>query len=228
MAIKVGVVLSGCGLMDGSEIHESVLTLLALDLAGAEAVCLAPDIEQRDIINHVNQAEIKGEKRNCMVEAARIARGKIQCVMDLHADDLDAIIFPGGYGAVKNLSTFAFEGSDCTVHPEVQRLILEMYKERKPIGAICIAPATIAKAMEGCKPPVTLTIGTDQSTASKLEKMGAKHSPKQVYEICVDEINRLVSTPAYMLAPSIKEVWKGVEKLVHQVLVMVKEPAGRR
>lgn len=227
MAIKVGVLLSGCGMMDGSEIHESVLTLLALDLAGAEAVCFAPDMEQKHVVNHITGKEVSGEKRNVLIEGARIARGKIKNIKDVRAGDLDAIILPGGYGAAKNLSTFAFDGAKCTVNPEVKRVLFEMLKERKPIGGICIAPAALAKAFEGHQPSVSLTIGTDTATAQKLEQMGAKQINKQVHEIHVDEVNRIVTTPAYMLGPGIKEVWKGIEKLVNQVVSMVKEPAAR-
>ena len=228
MSIKVGVVLSGCGKMDGAEIHESVLTLLALDMAGAVAVCLAPDMEQKHVVNHITGKEVSGEKRNVLIESARIARGDIKNIKDVHARDLDAVIFPGGFGAAKNISTFAFDGAKCSVCPEAKRLIDEMLAEKKPIGAICIAPVIIAKALFGHQPPVTLTIGTDQGTAKQIEEMKGKHIVKQVNEIHVDEANRIVTTPAYMLGPGIKDVWQGIEKLVKQVVAMVKEPVMKR
>ncbi len=218
---KVGVVLSGCGVMDGSEIHESVITLLALDRAGAEAVCMAPNSDQMHVINHLIDQPVPGEKRNVLVESARIARGKIRDIKDVRASDLDAVVFPGGYGAAKNLSDFAVKGENCSVHPEVARLVREMKKAGKPIGLVCIAPAVGSKVL-GEEPgsKVRLTIGNDAETAKKLEKMGSQHVTSRVDEIVVDEKNRVVSTPAYMLANRISEAAAGIEKLVKKVVEM--------
>jgi len=215
---KVGVLLSGCGVYDGSEIHEAVLTLLFLDREGVAAVCMAPDIPQHDVMNHLTMQPME-EKRNVLVESARIARGNIRNLAEVRAADIDALILPGGFGAAKNLSDFAFKGPDATVQPEVRRLLLEMAEAGKPIGAICIAPATLACALAARKPEVT--IGTDVGTASGLETMGAKHHSCTVDMIHVDERNRLVTTPAYMLGPGIKDVAAGIEKLVHQIVVMI-------
>jgi len=216
---KVGVLLSGCGVFDGTEIHEAVLTLLALDRAGAEIVCMAPNVEQAHVINHLTQ-EVTAEKRNVLVESARIARGEIKDLKDVQAGDLDALIMPGGFGAAKNLSDFAFKGPQATVHPEVKRLLTDLAAAGKPIGAICIAPATLTKALADRKPEVT--IGTDAGTASAIEAMGGRHKSCSVDMIHLDAGNKLVSTPAYMLGPGIKEVAQGIEKLVAKVVELAK------
>ncbi len=213
--VKIGVLLSGCGVYDGSEIHEAVITLLALDEAGAEALCMAPDMPQYHVINHLTLQET-GEKRNVLVESARIARGNIKNLKEVKASDIDGLIMPGGFGAAKNLSDFAFKGSDAKVQPDVQRLLQELITQGKPIGAICIAPATVAKALSSRNPEVT--IGTDETTASAIREMGGRHTSCSVEMIHVDKENRIVSTPAYMLGPGIKEVAVGIRKLVNKVV----------
>ncbi|MBV9462749.1 MAG: isoprenoid biosynthesis glyoxalase ElbB [Verrucomicrobiae bacterium] len=220
---KVGVVLSGCGVMDGSEIHESVLALLALDRAGAEAVCAAPNIKQHHVINHLNNELDEGRFRNVLTEAARIARGKIRDLAKLSAADIDALVFPGGYGAAKNLSTFAFDGERCHVDPEVDRIVREMHQAGKPIGFICISPALGAKILGEHK--VKLTIGNDKQTAQTLMALGAVHQEAKAADIVVDEKNRVVSTPAYMCARSISEAATGIEALVQAVLKMTDKKA---
>ncbi|MDY6968924.1 MAG: isoprenoid biosynthesis glyoxalase ElbB [Spirochaetota bacterium] len=216
MGKRVGVLLSGCGVFDGAEIHEAVITLLTLDRAGAEIICIAPDIKF-DTINHLKQEET-GEKRSVLEESARIARGEIRDIKDINASDLDALIMPGGLGAAKNLSDFAVKGPDATVHPEVKRILQEMSDAGKPIGAICIAPATVVKALQDKN--LEVTIGTDPGTASVLESLGAKHKKCTVDEICIDQKNKVVTTPAYMLGPGIKDVASGIEKLVNQIVSM--------
>lgn len=218
MAKKIGVVLSGCGVYDGAEIHEAVITLLALDRAGAQAVCMAPNVAQMHVIDHTKGEPAAGESRNVLVEASRIARGKIKDMAAVKASDLDAIIFPGGFGAAKNLCTFAVDGADCSVNPEVERLMREMFTAKKPIGVICIAPAIAAKVLgrEG----VRVTIGNDRDTAGAINKTGARHVECSVFDIVVDEQHKVVSTPAYMCARSIKEAAAGIEKLVEKVLSM--------
>ncbi len=218
MAKKIGVVLSGCGVMDGAEIHEAVCTMLAIDRAGAEIVCLAPNKDQLDVVNHVANTP-QGEKRNVMVEAARIARGRIRDVATVQASDLDAVVLPGGYGAAKNLCTFAVDGTDCKVDPGVRTLLLEMHAAKKPIGALCIAPAALA-AVFGRDLHPDLTIGTDEGTARALEKMGAKHVKTAVSDIVVDRKNKIVTNACYMLATRISEVAAGAEKVVKAVLEM--------
>jgi len=218
---KVGVVLSGCGVYDGAEIHESVITLLALDRANVEILCMAPDVDQMHVINHLTGEVSEGETRNVLVESARIARGDVVDMSTVTSDDIDAIIFPGGFGAAKNLCDFAVKGTDCTVHPEVLRLTKEIVTAKKPVGVICIAPALMAKVMEDSGISVDLTIGTDEETACAIETMGAIHVACPVSEFVVDRENKIVSTPAYMLAERISEVADGVEKLVKEVLNLV-------
>lgn len=221
MAKKIGVLLSGCGVMDGSEIHEAVLTLLAIDKCGAEAVCIAPNVDQPDVINHLNGEKMK-EKRNALVEAARIARGKIKDLKEIKLGDIDAVVMPGGYGAVKTLCNYAEKGVDCELHPQVASFLKEVMKSKKPVGAVCISPVVAAKAAELADlPSPKLTIGNDPTTKMHLEQMGARHEDCLVQAIAVDEKNRIISTPAYMLAKRIFEVAEGVEKLVREVVKMI-------
>jgi len=214
---KIGVVLSGCGVRDGSEIHEAVFALLAIDRNGAEAVCMAPDADFPET-DHLTMQET-GNNRNALVEAARIARGNIRNIKEIKASDIDGIVLPGGYGAVKNLCDFAAKGAAATVNPEVARLIQEIAAAGKPIGAICIAPALIA-AVLGKELAPTLTIGNDAGTAAEVEKTGAIHRDCPVTELIIDQKNKIVSTPAYMLATRISEVCEGIEKCVKEVIAM--------
>ena len=214
-AKRIGVVLSGCGYLDGAEIQEATLTLLALDRRGAKAVAMAPDVDQADVVHHVS-GEPRGEKRNVLAEAARIARGQVVDLAQVRAADLDGLIFPGGYGAAKNLCTFARDGARLQVNPDVERLVRELRQAGKPMGFICIAPAIAAKVLGGEQ--VQLTIGNDPDTAKALEALGAKHLCRGVDEIAVDERLKVVSTPAYMLGPSIAPVAAGIDKLVAAVV----------
>ena len=220
MAKRIGVILSGCGVYDGSEIHEAVITLLAIDRAGAEAVCMAPDIPQMHVINHLAGQPAEGESRNVLVESARIARGNIKNLADVTAADFDALILPGGFGAAKNLCDFAVNGPDCTVNPEVARVLKETVAAKKPLAAICIAPALLAKVLGPINSPA-LTIGTDKGTAAALTKMGAKHVSCPVRETVIDQENKIVSTPAYMLAGRISEAADGIEKTVQTLIGMI-------
>ncbi len=216
--VKIGVILSGCGVNDGSEIHEAVLAMLALDCLGVDCLCMAPNIEQRDVVNHLS-GEAVNETRNVLVESARIARGEISDLADISAADIDAVILPGGFGAAKNLCDFAVAGAQAEVHPEVLRLLLEMHKVGKPIGAICIAPVVLARALSGSQPEVT--IGDDLATAKLLESLGARHQECSVDDIIVDQRNRLVTTPAYMVGPGLREIAVGINKLVQQIVDMI-------
>ncbi len=215
MSKKVAVVLSGCGVFDGSEIYESVLTLLRLNQLGAKVQCFAPDIEQMHVINHLTGEEMAGESRNVLVEAARLVRGEIKDLAEARAEDFDVVIVPGGFGAAKNLSTFAVSGSDLTLNQDFQGFVQSMRMAGKPIGLICIAPAMSGKLFdEG----VQCTIGTDVETAAAIEATGAVHQNCAVEEICVDIPNKLVTTPAYMLAGNIGEAASGINNLVDKVL----------
>jgi enhancing lycopene biosynthesis protein 2 len=217
---KVGVVLSGCGVYDGSEIHEAVITLLAIGKTKAQIICVAPDIAQLHVIDHLKGEESASESRNVLVESARIARGDIKDIKDITAEDIDVLIFPGGFGAAKNLCDFAVKGKDCTVNLEVERLIKEMHAARKPMGFVCIAPVIAAKVLGEHTP--TLTIGSDEATAAAIEAMGGKHVIRAVNEIAICEVNNVVSTPAYMLGPGIGDVAFGIELLVLKVLELSK------
>ncbi len=214
---KVGVLLSGCGVYDGSEIHEAVITLLTLERNGASYFCMAPDMPQHHVVNHLT-GQPTDETRNVLAESARIARGEIKDVRQFRASDLDALVIPGGFGAAKNLSDFVIKGKEAEVHSEVRRLITEMADAGKPVGALCISPAVLARVLEDRRPQVT--IGNDLGTAEAIEGMGGVHTVCDVGSILVDTANMLVTTPAYMIGPSISDIAKGIEKLVEKILEM--------
>ena len=212
--MKVAVILSGCGVYDGAEIYESVLTLLALEQEGCQYQCFAPNITQAHVINHLT-GEVMPETRNVLVEAARIVRGNIHDLSTANAAEFDALILPGGYGAAKNLSDFAFKGAECSVQPEVLAFCKAMVAQNKPLGFICIAPAIIPHVYgEGAK----VTIGTDTGTAAAIEQMGGQHVSCPVDDYVIDEAHKVVSTPAYMLAGNIAEAASGISKLVKAVV----------
>lgn len=215
----MAVILSGCGVFDGAEIHESVLVLLALDRANARAICAAPDIDQCRVVNHLTRQPAPAERRNVLVEAARIARGNIIPLSQLEIKDVDAVILPGGMGAAQNLSNFASGAASITVHPEVAKALREAHRAGKPLGFVCIAPA-IAARLFGSE-HVELTIGNDSVTAERLAACGARHVNCTVHNVVVDRNLKIATTPAYMLANRITEVEAGVSKLVQAVLEMI-------
>ncbi len=215
MGKKIAVILSGCGVFDGSEVYESVITLLCLDRAGAEVECFAPNIEQMHVINHLTGEVAEGESRQVLVEAARLARGEIKDLADAKAEEFDAVIIPGGFGAAKNLCNFAVKGSDLSLNEDLAHFVQAIHQAAKPVGLMCIAPAMVGKLFgKG----VHFTIGNDQETASAIEATGGVHEPCPVNNICIDGANNVVTTPAYMLASSISEAASGIEKLVAEVL----------
>jgi enhancing lycopene biosynthesis protein 2 len=218
VAKRVGVLLSGCGVLDGAEIHEAVCAMLALDRAGAEIVCLAPDRDQAAVVDHLRNVPVR-EKRNVLVEAARIARGKIRDVAKIGAADLDAVLLPGGFGAAKNLSTFADQGEKAQVDPGVAALLRELHAAKKPIAALCIAPAVVA-AVLGREFHPDLTVGDDVATAKTLGALGARHVNADSTGVVVDRKNRIVTSPCYMLATRISQVAEGAEKAVRALLEM--------
>ena len=211
---NIAVILSGCGVYDGTEIHESVITLLRLSQRGAHVQCFAPNIAQLHVINHLTGEEMP-ESRNVLVESARIARGEIKDIREAKVDDFDALIVPGGFGAAKNLSSFATEGDACSVQADVLALAEAFAEAGKPIGLMCISPAIAAKIYG---PGVICTIGKDADTAAAVEKMGGTHQECEVSDIVEDKARKLVSTPAYMLAQSISEAASGINKMVDRVL----------
>ncbi len=212
---KIAVVLAGSGVYDGAEIHEATLTLLAIARNGAEYQCFAPNVNQAHVINHLTGEEMP-ETRNVLIEAARIARGNIKPLAEYTAQDYDAIIFPGGFGVAKNLCSFAFDGVDCFVNAEVEKAIRDTVVEEKPIGALCISPALIAKVLGD----VEVTIGEDAETSTAIEKMGGTHIQTTHGEIVVDEKYKIITTPCYMLNATIDQIATGAENAVKKLLEM--------
>jgi enhancing lycopene biosynthesis protein 2 len=210
---KVAVVLSGCGVFDGAEIHEAVLSLLALDRQGAAYQCFAPDITQHHVVNHITGDEM-AESRNVLIEAARIARGNIKPLAEFNAAEYDALLLPGGFGAAKNLSSLAFDGPQCTVNEELSSAVNAMVAAGKPIGALCIAPAVLAKILEGAK----VTIGSDPGTIGAIEAMGGDHQETTHGEVVIDERLKLVTSPCYMLDATISQIADGAENTVQALL----------
>lgn len=213
---KIAVVLSGCGVFDGAEIHESVLTLLAINRAGAEYQCFAPDMDQYHVINHMNGEEMD-ETRNVLVEASRIARGDIKPLSEYSPADYDALILPGGFGAAKNLSSFAFDGPDCTVNPEVEITLKNTLLADKPIGAMCISPVILAKIFNDLK----LTIGQDEGTAGAIEALNCTHEKTGHGEVVIDTDCKIVTTPCYMLDANIAQIADGAEACVKTVISLI-------
>ncbi len=210
---NVAVVLAGCGVYDGSEIHEATLTLLEIDRQGATYMCFAPDVNQAHVINHITGKEMN-ESRNVMVEAARIARGNIKPLSTFNAKEFDALIIPGGFGAAKNLSSFAFDGPECLVNEDVEQAVKAMVFKGKPIGALCISPVILSKILS----EVTVTIGNDVGTIDAIVTMGGYHKSATHGEIVVDKQFNIVTTPCYMLDASISQIADGAKNIVAKVL----------
>ena len=217
---KVGVVLSGCGVYDGSEIHEAVCTLLALSQAGADYKCMAPNAPQMHVLDHLAGKPSPGQSRNVLVESARIARGDIVALNDVSVADYDAFIFPGGFGAAKNLCTYAVEGDSCNVQRDVERIVREAHAAGKPLAFVCIAPVIAAKVL-GKETGAKLTIGDDPDTAGAIGAMGSTHVECPVTEAMVDPEHKIISTPAYMKAQSVGEVYTGIKATVDKLLAMI-------
>jgi enhancing lycopene biosynthesis protein 2 len=226
--LKFGVLLSGCGVYDGAEIHESVSVLLALDKMGIEAVCIAPNVEQHHVINHLTGEEML-EKRNVLVEAARIARGAITEINEVDVASLDALVMPGGFGVAKNFTKWAFEGPNGSILDSVKQLIQSFYRAQKPIGAVCMAPTTVAKALEGLA-NVQLTIGNTiekspydiKAISDGINATGNVAVMVSVTDVFVDTNNKIVSSPCYMMEASISEIYMGAEKTIQKLKEMVR------
>jgi enhancing lycopene biosynthesis protein 2 len=216
--VKVAVVLSGCGHKDGAEIREAVLSLLSLDRQGAQVSLFAPDTLQAEVIDHLTGTEVP-ERRNILSEAARIARGDVKPLAQARADDFDALVLPGGFGAAKNLSDFASKGAKCKVLPDLERLIRDFHAQQKPIGAICISPAVLVAALRGKAKPV-VTIGDDTGVAGAIEAMGGRHKNCPTQDCVADAENRVVTTPAYMRDDRLSRIAEGIDKLVAEVVRM--------
>ena len=215
---KFAIVLSGCGRADGSEIHEATCAMLAIDCLGSTYQCFAPNIEQAAVVNHLT-GQKTDEKRNVLVESARLARGNILDLKEYRPDDFDGIVFPGGLGAVINWCDFKVSGVSCDVDVSVRKAILESNKKGVVIGAMCIAPVVIAKVLGS--QGVHVTIGNDQGIATAIKRTGAVHENRDVVEVCVDELRKVVTTPAYMLASSIKEVCEGADNMIKAMIKLM-------
>jgi len=213
MRRKVAFVLSGCGVKDGTEIHEAVSAMIALDAAGFDLVFTAPDVQQTVTVDHASQKP-EDISRNALIEAARIARGSIRPLSELASDDYDAVVFPGGFGAALTLCSFASDGPDCTVDPDVEDLIASARENGKPICAMCIAPVILARTIPG----VVLTIGNDPETASAVSAMGANHVDCKATDAVVDRKMKVITTPAYMLASGPAQVYEGALRMVEELL----------
>jgi enhancing lycopene biosynthesis protein 2 len=226
--MKIGVIFSGSGVFDGTEIHEGVFTLLSIKKTGGEAVCYAPDVDQHHVINHITGEEMN-EKRNVLVESARIARGEIQSLDKFNASDIDALILPGGFGAAKNLTKWAFSGPDGEINAQVKDAIVSMVKAGKPVGGLCMGPTVIAKALEGSGVAASLTVGTTEEASpyeieaisQGMEKAGAKAAMKNIYEVEVDKENKIVTAPCYMMEADILQVRNNVQKAVDELVKLV-------
>ncbi len=210
---KFAIVISGCGVQDGAEIHESVMAMLAVDMAGCFYQLFAPDMLQFRVVNHLTGREVD-EKRNVLVESARIARGNIKPLSEYRAADYDALLFPGGFGAALNLSTYGRDGASMKVNSEVERAVKDAYSQKKVIGAMCIAPVVVAKILgKG-----VLTIGSDRGTAADIENFWAKHQSSGKGEVTIDLENKIFTTPCYMLSSSIKDIFVGATNLVNEMV----------
>ena len=228
MAHRIGVLLSGNGVYDGSEIHESVFTLLAIDENRGEAVCMAPNIDQHHVVNHISGDEMP-EKRNVLIEAARIARGAISDLAEISVENLDALVIPGGFGAAKNLTKWAFNGPDGEIEPEVKRIISKMVEAGKPIVGICMGPTVIAKALEGAGSKAHLSVGTTEEASpyeiddirKGLEKAGAVAEMKSINEISIDKVNKIICAPSYMMEGSITDVRNNIKQGIDELFEML-------
>ena len=226
--MKIGVLLSGNGVFDGSEIHESVFTLLAIDENDAEAVCFAPNIDQHHVLNHITGDEME-ETRNVLIESARIARGNIKDLKEISAEDIDALVVPGGFGAAKNLTKWAFKGPDGEILPDVKRIINEMVQHGKPVCGLCMGPTVIAKALEGSGVKASLTVGSTEAASpyeidaisAGMEKTGANAIMKEVTEIMVDESNKIVTAPCYMMEATISQIRNNIKMAVDQTIELI-------
>ncbi len=212
---KFAVVLAGCGHKDGAEINEAVSLLLAIDQHHCEYQCFAPDRQQTEVVDHLTGKKVTGAKRNIMTEAARIARGNILPLDQFKAEDYDALFFPGGFGAAKNLCDYAFKGVDMMVEPDVTRAILEMHEAKKPIGAMCIAPVMLARLIPG----VCVTLGAEGSdVADHVRAWGAEHVQTENGDVCADNEDLVFTTPAFMLDATLKDVYDGAYNMVEAVV----------
>lgn len=212
---RVGVVLAGCGFMDGAEIYESTLTMLSLDRRGIEYQCLAPDIQQMHVVNH-RTGEVSTESRNVLSEAARIARGKIEPLSDSWIERLEGFILPGGFGAAKNYCDFAVNGEECSINPILESFLRKVVTAKKPLGVICISPVVLARALKGTNMSPRLTVGGNSAASRAVDNFGSVHTNCAVTDCIVDKSYNIVSTPAFMYNARISEVEQGIDKMIEE------------
>lgn len=225
---KVAVVLSGCGVYDGSEIHETVLTLLAIKQNGGEYQCMAPNIKQHHVLNHMSGEELN-EDRNVLIESSRIARGDIKNINECSMDDYDALVIPGGFGAAKNLSKWAFNGPDGEINADVRRIVNEAVTQKKPVAALCMGPTLVAKSLEGSGLNSKLTVGTTEESSpyeidaisAGMESVGANPSMKSIREVEIDQNNKIVSAPCYMMDGDIVDVHNNIQLAIKEMFVLL-------
>jgi len=214
--MNFAVIISGCGVYDGAEIQETIMTLLAIDKNGGTYEIFAPDVKQHHVVNHITGEEMN-ETRNVLIESARIARGNIKSLDDYDINNFDALILPGGFGVAKNLCTYAFDGTDCNVDRVVEKVIKDTHAAGKPIGALCISPVLITKILG----EVDVTIGEDKTTALHIEEMGGVHFTTRNGEVVIDNKNRVVTNPCYMLEASISDIANGAENVVKSIIELI-------
>jgi enhancing lycopene biosynthesis protein 2 len=226
--MKIGILLSGCGVYDGAEIQETVLTMLAIKESGHDYVCISIDKPQHHVINHLN-GEVMNESRNMLVEAARIARGEIKNIMETGPAELDALVIPGGFGSAKNFTKWAFSGPDGEILPQVKLFLVNLVNVGKPICALCVSPVVLAKALEGSIFHANLTLGSDKETSpydipgfnEGIEKVGATATMKTVREVLVDTKNKIVSAPCYMMDATIVEIRNNIKAAIAETIMLV-------
>jgi enhancing lycopene biosynthesis protein 2 len=217
--MNIGVLLSGNGVYDGAEIQEAVLTLLAIDEMGWNAVCISVDKPQHHVINHLT-GEVMDESRNMLVEAARIARGQVIRIDEISPADIDALIIPGGFGSAKNFTSWAFDGPAGTILPEVKLLLVNLVNVGKPIVALCVSPVVIAKAFEGSTIHPTLSLGSSSEPSpydiygfnAGLEQTGAVTEERTIREVLIDPVNRIICAPCYMMNARITEIYANINQ----------------
>lgn len=225
--MKIGILLSGCGVYDGAEIQESVLAMLAIKEAGHDYICISIDKKQHHVVNHTNGEEMN-EERNMLVEAARIARGEVVAIDQIEPADIDALVIPGGFGSAKNFSSWAFNGPDATILPEVKLLIVNLVNIGKPICALCVSPVVVAKALEDSTVKANLTLGSSEEGSpydipgfhAGIQNVGATSTEKTIREINIDETNRIVSAPCYMMDANILEIRDNIKAAISATIAL--------
>ena len=189
---------------DGSDVHESVLLLLALEEAGERPVLLAPDIRQGRTVDHLSAGTVEGEDRNVLCESARLGRGIVRALATVRPDELEALVIPGGYGPVVNFSGgFAMPGAARRILPEVEPFLQHFLMERKPLGLIGLGEV-----------PVRTLLGQEMEPPSP---------PADPRHLRVDADRRIVHTPGFAAFTRLADVRAGIEAMVAALLRLMEE-----